>query len=219
MNLVKFLARKYSDRGEPLEDLVQVGSVGLINAIDRFDPDRGIRFATFATPTITGEIRRYFRDRGWAVKVPRRLQEISLAAARALESLPQKLERSPTIAEIAHEIGASEEETLEAMELGHFYELASLDGELTGEDDQSRSSLSEYVGRSDAELERFGLRSSLEQALTLLPAREGEIIRLRFLQGLSQTEVAKRLGISQMHVSRLQHRALARLRKLVQERE
>ena len=219
LNLVKFLARRYGNRGEPMEDLIQVGSVGLINAIDRFDPTRGIRFATYATPTILGEIRRYFRDRGWAVRVPRHLQEVSLAATRAADALTQKLGRSPTVAEIAAEIGSSEEDTLEAMELGHLYELPSLDSELGSEDDESRSSLADYIGRADAELERFGLRSFLEEALTHLPAREQAIIRLRFLEGRSQTEVAKRLNISQMHVSRLQHRALARLREFVEDRD
>jgi RNA polymerase sigma-B factor len=217
MNLVRFLARKFAKRGEPLEDLVQVGTIGLMHAIDRFDPDRGIRFATYATPTIVGEIKRYFRDRGWAIKVPRRLQEVNLAANKAIDALTKNLERSPTVREIAGEIGASEEETLEAMELGHMYELVSLDGELGSEDDETRTALADYVGREDEHLEAVQMTSRLQDALSRLSPRERSIVQMRFFDGLPQTEVAKRLGISQMHVSRLQHKALDRLREIVRE--
>jgi RNA polymerase sigma-B factor len=217
MNLVRYLARKFANRGEPLEDLIQVGTIGLINAIDRFDPNRGIRFATYATPTIVGEIRRHFRDKGWAVKVPRRLQELSLAASKAMEELTQRLDRAPTAAEIANRLGVDENQALEAIELGDLYELPSLDRELSEDSDESSGVLADYIGQVDSELERFERRSRLAQALSELPERERRIIQLRFLQGLSQTEVARRLRISQMHVSRLQHRALQRLRELVRE--
>jgi RNA polymerase sigma-B factor len=217
MNLVRYLARKFANRGEPLEDLIQVGTIGLINAIDRFDPGRGIRFATYATPTIVGEIRRHFRDKGWAVKVPRRLQELSLAAGRAMEKLTQELDRAPTVAEIAERLGVDENQALEAIELGELYELPSLDRELGEDSDESSGVLADYIGQVDAELERFERRARLRQALNELPERERRIIELRFFQSLSQTEVARRLRISQMHVSRLQHRALQRLRELVRE--
>ena len=219
MNLVRYLARKYAGRGEPLDDLIQVGTIGLINAIDRFDPERGIRFATYATPTIVGEIRRYFRDRGWSVKVPRRLQEVNLAANRAADRLTQTLERPPTFKEIASAIGSTEEETIEAMELGSIYEPASLDAEIDGDDDSSHTVLGDYVGEEDKEIEALALRSRLQDALGHLAPRERAVVELRFFKALPQIEVAKRLNISQMHVSRLQQRALSKLRQLVKEQE
>ncbi|UCC69222.1 MAG: SigB/SigF/SigG family RNA polymerase sigma factor [Armatimonadota bacterium] len=218
-NLVRYLARKFANRGEPLEDLIQVGMIGLMNAIDRFDSSRGIRFATYATPTIMGEIRRHFRDRGWAVKVPRRLQELSLAANKAIDGLTQELDRAPTVAEIASRLEVSEQEALEAMELGDLYELPSLDTALRDESEDSRGILADYVGGIDEEMERFESRARLAEALSALPPRERSIIELRFLAGLSQTEVARRLRMSQMHVSRLQHRALQRLREVVRDQD
>ncbi|UCH36662.1 MAG: SigB/SigF/SigG family RNA polymerase sigma factor [Armatimonadota bacterium] len=215
LNLVRFLARKFANRGEPTDDLVQVGNIGLINAVDRFDPERGIRFATYATPTIVGEIKRYFRDRGWAIKVPRRLQEINLAANKAIDSLVQRFDRSPTVAEIAQSVGTTEEETIEAIELGHMYELVSLDSEAGQPDDESHTVLADYVGEDDSLFDEIGARSSLVDALKRLPERERQIIELRFFRNMSQTDVAQRLGISQMHVSRLQQKALARLREFV----
>jgi len=219
MNLVRYLARKFANRGEPLEDLIQVGMIGLINAIDRFDPGRGIRFATYATPTIVGEIRRHFRDRGWAVKVPRRLQELNLAANKAVEALTQKLDRPPTVKELAEVLEVGEPEALEALELGEMYELPSLDTALGGDSDDGRSELGDYVGQVDEEIERFERRARLAEAMRTLTARERKIIQLRFFDNLSQTQVAKQLGISQMHVSRLQQRALAKLRDAVREQD
>jgi len=215
LNLVRFLARKFANRGEPVDDLIQVGNIGLINAVDRFDPERGIRFATYATPTIVGEIKRYFRDRGWAIRVPRHLQEINLAANKAVDALVQRFDRSPTVAEIAKEVGASEEETLEAIELGHMYELISLDSEAGQPEDESHTTLADYVGGDDAILEEIGVRSSLVDILKRLPDRERKIIELRFFRNMSQTDVARTLDISQMHVSRLQQKALSRLREIV----
>jgi len=219
MNLVRYLARKFANRGEPLEDLTQVGMIGLMNAIDRFDPSRGIRFATYATPTIVGEIRRYFRDRGWAVKVPRRLQEMNLAANKAIDGLTQKLNRPPTVPELAREMEISEQEALEAMELGDLYELPSLDGEMGGDSDETRSKLADYVGQVDEGIEKFERRVRLAEALSSLSPRERKIIELRFFDNLSQTQVAQRLEMSQMHVSRLQQRALAKLRESVREQD
>jgi RNA polymerase sigma-B factor len=214
LNLVRFLARKFANRGEPLDDLIQVGNIGLINAVDRFDPERRIRFATYATPTIVGEIKRYFRDRGWAIKVPRHLQEINLAANKAVDALVQRLDRAPTIAEIAKEVGASEEETLEAIELGQMYELISLDSEAGQPEDESHTTLADYVGGDDVILDEIGVRSSLVDILKRLPERERKIIELRFFRNMSQTDVARTLDISQMHVSRLQHKAITRLREI-----
>ncbi|NIM04287.1 MAG: sigma-70 family RNA polymerase sigma factor, partial [Armatimonadetes bacterium] len=176
-----------------------------------------VRFATYATPTIVGEIRRYFRDRGWAVKVPRRLQEVNRAATKATDSLTQSLERSPTFKEIASAIGSTEEETIEALELGSVYDPTSLEAELEQDQEESHSVLADYVGQEDKEIEALDLRSRLQDALNRLSPRERAVIELRFFATKSQVDVAKRLNISQMHVSRLQQRALAKLRELVKE--
>lgn len=214
-NLVRFLAGKFMNRGEPIEDLVQVGTIGLINAIDRFDPSRGTKFSTYATPTIVGEIRRHFRDKAWSLKVPRRLQELNLAANKAAESLSQKLGRSPSIQEIAQMVQASEEETLEAIELGNAYETVSLDTKLAYEGESAPLSLAEFVGDVDGSLENLEKYGDLNQAMDCLDQREKSIIYLRFFKDMSQTEVAKKLNISQMHVSRLQQKALRRLKELL----
>ncbi len=216
MKLVRFLASKFANRGEPLEDLIQVGTIGLINAIDRYNPDRGTKFSTFATPTITGEIKRYFRDKSWDVKVPRRLQELNWAANRAVDQLSQKLGRSPTIPEIASAIGATEEETLEALELGSAHEPISLDDHLSLEGENVALTHGEMIGGVDESIRQIEEYEDLRRAIASLDPREQAIIRLRFFAGLSQMEVAKRLNISQMHVSRLQSRALARLRNLLE---
>jgi RNA polymerase sigma-B factor len=216
-NLVRFLAGKFMNRGEPIEDLVQVGTIGLINAIDRFDPFRGTKFSTYATPTIVGEIRRHFRDKAWSLKVPRRLQELNLSANKAAETLSQKLGRSPTIQEIAQAVNASEEETLEAIELGNAYDTVSLDSKLTYEGESAPSSLAEFLGDVDGSLDNLEKYGDLNQAMDCLEDRERSIIYLRFFRDMSQTEVARKLNISQMHVSRLQQKALKRLKDLLTE--
>jgi RNA polymerase sigma-B factor len=212
LNLVRFLAMKFANRGEPLDDLIQVGTVGLIKAIDRFEPERGIEFTTYATPTIVGEIKRYFRDKGWAVKVPRRLQELNLAVNRANERMTVALGRSPTVSELAAELEAGEEDILEAQELGQAYNLLSLDSEISGESERKSQTLADTVGAPDADLALFEDRANLEYAMRVLSGRERVIIHLRFYESASQTEIAKRLNVSQMHVSRLQARALEKLR-------
>jgi len=214
-NLVRFLAAKFANRGEPLEDLVQVGTIGLINAIDRFEPDRGTKFSTYATPTIVGEIKRHFRDRAWNLKVPRWLQELNLQVMKANEQLAQQLGRSPTIAEIAAHVGASEAETLDAMELGNAYETVSLDTKLSFEGETAPLTLNDSIGVADATLQNIDEYDDLKEAVECLDNREKMIIYLRFFHDLSQTEVAQRLNISQMHVSRLQHKALKRLKDLM----
>lgn len=215
-NLVHFLAAKFANRGEPLEDLISVGNIGLVNAVDRFDPNRGIKFSTFATPTIVGEIRRYFRDKAWSLKVPRRLQELNQAAAHASARLQQKLGRAPTVAELAEEIKASEEDTLAALELANAYETVSVDAAPTSADG-SAASPGETIGAEDESLEKLKTYDDLTRALESLGDRERSILYFRFFNDMSQTEVAKRLNISQMHVSRLQSKALKRLKQLLAE--
>lgn len=217
-NLVRFLAGKFANRGEPLEDLVQVGVIGLVNAVDRYDAERGNKFSTYATPTIVGEIRRYFRDKAWSLKVPRRLQELNQAANKAVDALAVKLGRSPTIGEIAVHIGATEEETLEAIELGNAYDTVSLDSRMTNESESAPMTLAEFVGGEDEQLKALEQYGDLNAAIEALDEREQAIIVLRFFQDMSQAEVAKKLNISQMHVSRLQHRALESLKKRMAER-
>ncbi len=216
LNLVRFLALKFANRGEPIDDLVQVGTVGLLKAIDRFQLERGVEFTTYATPTIVGEIKRYFRDKGWAVKVPRRLQELNLAVNRASEKMAVEMGRSPTVAELSQRLDATEEEILEAQELGQAYNLLSLDSEISGEDRRSQT-LADTVGVTDSGLEMLEDRANLERAFTVLTGRERIIIYLRFFESVSQTEIAQRLNVSQMHVSRLQAKALDKLRAVLRE--
>jgi RNA polymerase sigma-B factor len=216
LNLVRFLALKFANRGEPLDDLVQVGTVGLLKAIDRFELDRGVEFTTYATPTVVGEIKRYFRDKGWAVKVPRRLQELNLAVNRANEKMAVELGRSPTVAELAEQLHANEEDILEAQELGQAYNLLSLDSEVMGEGDKRSQKLADTVGVTDSGLEMLEDRANLERAFHVLTGRERVIIYLRFYESISQTEIAKRLNVSQMHVSRLQAKALEKLRSALE---
>lgn len=218
-NLVRYLARKFANRGEPLDDLIQVGTIGLINAVDRFEPDRHIKFSTYAVPTIIGEIRRYFRDKGWNLKVPRRLKELNLAANRAIETLSQELGRSPTYAEIAESVGATEEEISEALEMGSAYHAVSLDTELSDDNEAAKSALMDLVGETDESFRRVELYAQLKDAINSLPERERKIVYMRFFKELSQTEVAKKLGISQMHVSRLQQKALNQLKEIMMRSE
>jgi RNA polymerase sigma-B factor len=209
MRLAEFLARRFSHRGEPADDLRQVALVGLLKAVERFEPDRGLQFSSFATPTITGELKRHFRDRGWAVRVPRRVQELHLELDRTVADLSQELGRSPTPAEIAQRAGVLEEEVLESMEAGSLYRLASLDSRRS--DDDSALSPAERLGELDHELGAVENRVAVEEMLALLPEREQKIVYLRFFEGLTQSEIAEQIGISQMHVSRLLVRSLETL--------
>lgn len=213
--LVRHVARDYSSRGETYEDIVSVGHVGLVHAVDRFDPSRGTKFATFAVPTIKGEIQRHFRDRTWGLRVPRRIQELSMQARKLSEELAQQLGRSPRYEELAAELGVSEEDVIEAIEVGRQYELLSIDaGSSDGSADDTMPEM-ERRGDTDPDLDEIGDRDEVWQALQQLAAREQVIIALRYFRDMSQQEVGDRLGISQMHVSRLQHRALARLRRIM----
>ena len=211
--LVHFLARRFRDRGEPLEDLVQVGTIGLIKAVDRFDPQRGVEFSTYATPTIVGEIKRHFRDKGWAIRVPRRLQELRMSLGQATAELSQKSGRSPTVAELAAHLGISEDEVIEGLEGAQAYSTTSLDAQVGGDDGDDSPSLGDRLGSEDLDLEAVEYRESLKPLLAALPSRERRILALRFFHGMTQSEIADEVGISQMHVSRLLAKSLATLRE------
>ncbi len=214
IGLAEYLARRFSNRGEPLDDLVQVASLGLLKAVDRFDPERGLEFSTYATPTIVGELKRHFRDKGWAVRVPRRVQELHLRLGTVVSTLSQELGRSPTIGEIAQAASVSEEDVLEAIEAGHAYRFTSLDAP-SGADEEG--TLASQLGGSDQALVDSEHRVALSPLIARFPPRERTILHLRFFEGLTQSEIASRLGISQMHVSRLLARSLAQLRASADE--
>ena len=215
--LVRHVVKDYTASGESYEDLYGVGMLGLINAVDRFDPQRGTRFATFAVPTIRGEIRRYFRDKTWGVRVPRRIQELSLKARDAVEKFTASHGRAPTYEELARELGVTEEEAIEALEVSRQYDLASIEQPQVDTEDDEALTAAERAGALDPEIEALADRDAIEAAIEKLSPRERDVIRLRFFEGLSQAEVGRRLGISQMHVSRLQHRALDKLRAILSE--
>ncbi len=211
-DLVHFIARRFANRGEPLEDIEQVGFLGLIQAIERFDPSLENEFSTFATPTIMGEIRRHFRDRSWAVRVPRRLQENLLRVHAAEQELQGRLGRPPSIEEIAAHLGLEPDDVLAALEVSPAQHTVSLQTPVAGEGEDA-TALGERIGAADSDLERVEMRDVLERAMAHLSPRERRIMALRFVDQLPQTEVAKRLGISQMHVSRLQRAAVEHLRR------
>jgi len=197
LGLAEYLARRFANRGEPLDDLVQVASLGLFKAVGRFDPEREVEFSTYATHTIVGELKRHFRDKGWAIRAPRRMQELYLR-----------------LGELAREVEVSEEEVLEALEAGQAYRFASLDAPAGGDSDGE--TLGSRLGADDPELDDAERRATLSPMLSQLPAREQLILHLRFFEGLTQSEIATRLGISQMHVSRLLARSVAQLRAAAQ---
>jgi RNA polymerase sigma-B factor len=213
LNLVRFLASKFKNRGEPLDDLIQVGTIGLIKAIDRFDPSRGLEFTTYATPTIMGEIKRHFRDKGWSVRVPRRLQELSQKINQVTDSLTRELQRSPSVEEIAHAIGASVDEVLEAMESSSAYSAVPLEAG-QGDDEEAPAVIDHYAS-VDQDLAASDDRMLLEEAIADFSPREQDIIRMRFLEGMTQVEIAKHLGISQVQVSRLLRRTLQRVQEKI----
>src|SRR6266567_3239710 len=209
--LVEYLARRFRNRGEWLDDLTQVATIGLIKSIDRFDLERGVEFSTYATPTIVGEIKRHFWDKGWAVWVPRRLQELKLALTKAISDLAQREGRAPTVAEIAAHLQMTEEEVLEGLESANAYSTVSLDAPDSGDDDAP--AVAESLGMLDEALEGVEYRESLKPLLEQLPSREKRILLLRFFGNMTQSQIASELGISQMHVSRLLARTLAQLRE------
>jgi RNA polymerase sigma-B factor len=217
LNLVKYLAHRFRNRGEPIDDLIQVGTIGLIKAIDRFDVERKVEFTTYATPTIIGELKRYFRDKGWAVKVPRRLQELSFKVNQAVDHLTQAQQRSPSVVEIAEHLEISTDEVLEAMETSEAYNFVSLESDRNTNGDDTFSIL-EYIGKDDQLMAIVDDRATLAAALRHLSAQEQRILYLRFFRGLTQTEIARQMEISQMQVSRLLRKTLRVLREnLVRE--
>jgi len=208
--LARQLARRYAGAGEPLEDLVQVASLGLVKAVDRFDPGRAVAFSSFAVPTILGELKRHFRDKGWSVRVPRDLQELALRLDRVAEELSREVGRAPTPAELAERLGVTEEEILEAREAAHAYRAVSLDRPRT-DDDEGSPSVADAMGGEDPGFSRAEDAATVDQLLRALAPREREVLRLRFAEDLTQQEIGERIGVSQMHVSRLIRQAIARL--------
>jgi RNA polymerase sigma-B factor len=206
--LVRFLARRYANRGEPMDDLLQAGALGLVKAVDRFDPGRGLEFSTYASPTILGEIRRHFRDRTWAVHVNRGLQELVSAVTRARAELTGELGRAPTVPETAARVGRTEEEVLAALDCSAAYTTQSFEAEVGDE-----LTLGDTLGDADAGIEKVELHESLRPMLDRLPGREQRILQLRFYGNRTQSQIAAELGISQMHVSRLLARTFAQLRR------
>jgi RNA polymerase sigma-B factor len=219
LSLVRSLARRYAYRGEQLEDLVQIGSIGLIKAIDRFDIDRGVELTTYATPNIIGEIKRHFRDKGWSVRVPRGLQELNVKLSRLVEELTVQLGRSPTIPELAKASGAEEELVLEALESGRAYSSVSLSTGLGGGDDEDELDPLEMIGTEEPGYQISEEWAVLEPGLRVLDDRDRMILHLRFFDGLTQSQIAQQVGISQMHVSRLIRRALEKIREEIQVEE
>jgi RNA polymerase sigma-B factor len=208
--LARSLARRYANKGEPLDDLEQVASVGLLKAIDRFDLDREVKFATFAVPTIAGEIKRHFRDRGWMLRVPREIQELNARLTRTRDALTRDLGRSPTVEELAAGAEASVNQVVEALSAGEAYRMMSLDEPLA-----DGVGVLEAIGEPDEGFERTEQRLMLRSGFDELAPREREILRLRFFEGLTQREIADEVGISQMHVSRLIRRSVNALRETI----
>lgn len=213
-NLVNYLARRFMDRGEMFEDVIQVGMVGLINALDGFDPSRGVRFSTFAIPTISGEIRRYFRDKVGSMRVPRRMQELYIAIQGRIEELTQKLDRSPTYSEIAFSLQIEVEEVVETLELGNALDPQSLDETIYGDDE---ATLSDTIGAPDPDMHAYEEHAALQMAMSRLSEKERRVLEMAYFDGFSQADIARRMGVSQMHISRLLRRALAELRQLLEE--
>jgi RNA polymerase sigma-B factor len=218
MSLVRSLARRYSYRGEQLDDLVQIGAIGLIKAIDRFNLDRGVELTTYATPNIIGEIKRHFRDKGWSVRVPRGLQELNVQLSKLVEQLTVELGRSPTIPELAKASGQEEELVVEALESGRAYTSISLSTG-GGQDDEGELDPLESLGAEEPEYEVSEDRAVLAPGFRVLDERERMILHLRFFKGLTQSQIAQQVGISQMHVSRLIRRALEKIREEIASEE
>jgi RNA polymerase sigma-B factor len=214
LGLAHQLARRFANRGEAHDDLVQVASLALVRAAERFDPDRGIMFSTFAAASIIGELKRHFRDRGWAVRAPRRLQELLLEIGSTIDRLGQELGRAPTVPELAREINASEADVLEALEAGQSYRTSSLDAR-----DREGQTMAESLGEEDNGFTSVENHSALVKAMESLSERSRTIVHLRFVDGLSQSEIAARLGVSQMQISRLLAASLRQLRSNIEARE
>ncbi|MGH3434390.1 MAG: SigB/SigF/SigG family RNA polymerase sigma factor [Thermocrispum sp.] len=211
--LATHIAQRFAGRGTPKDDLVQVATIGLINAVDRFRPDKGSEFLAFAVPTVTGEIRRYFRDSGWSMRVPRRLKELHLSVSSAASRLAQRLGRAPTPSELVAELDITKEEVFQGIEAGRAYSTMSLDEPLGSATEREAIPLGEVLGTDDEHLAEADDHAAIAPLILELPERERQILALRFFHDLTQTEIADRVGVSQMHVSRLLGRALAKVRR------
>ena len=214
-DLVEALARKFSRGRSMHDDLVQVGMIGLLGAIKRFNPDFGKSFESFAVPTMIGEMKRYIRDKTWSVHVPRRIKELGPKMNKAVEKLTETLQRSPKIEEIADFLSISEEEVLEVMEMGKSYQALSVDSAIESDSDGSAVTLLDMIGDIEKGYDRIDRKMLLDKALQSLSERERQIIQCTYYEQKSQKETGEELGISQMHVSRLQRRALEKLRKVI----
>jgi len=219
MPLARRLAARYAGGAEPFDDLVQVASVGLVKAIDRFDPARGTAFSTFAGPTILGELKRHFRDRGWSVHVPRDVQERILKVERAMAELPAKLGHSPTVHEIATRIEATDEEVLEAMHAAQGHHAVSLDATSTTGDGDEPGPLRDRIGEEDLSFDTVEYGEAIGPVLDEISDRDRKVLHLRFVEDMTQSEIADRVGVSQMHVSRILRATLEKLRKRLPEEE
>src|SRR3954470_17630844 len=217
MPLARQLARRYQRADEPLEDLVQVAALGLIKAIDRFSPEREVAFSSYAVPTILGELKRHFRDRTWAVRVPRDLQELSLKVDRAVGDLSRESHRQPSVSELAERLQVSEEEVLEALQASSAYRATSFDAPRAGGKDEG-DVLADAVGSDDTGFNLAEDRATLDRLLLSIGPREREVLRLRFVEDMTQAEIGERIGVSQMQISRLIRQSLARLRDAAQKR-
>ncbi|MEW5945813.1 MAG: SigB/SigF/SigG family RNA polymerase sigma factor [bacterium] len=215
LNLVHFFTRRFAVLPEYREDLQQVATLGLINAVDRFDPDRGVEFITFATITIVGEIKRYFRDKTWSLKVPRRIKDLNILINNAIEKLAKEQDHAPTYSEIADEVGISVEDIIESREAIQSYHPVSLDREIDTEVSDASTTLMDMIGNIDKQLDMLSERLSLQSSMKRLPDDERFVIYHRFFTNLSQAQIAKMLNVSQMQVSRLQNQALGKLKRLL----
>lgn len=219
MPLARRLASRYAGGAEPFDDLIQVASVGLVKAIDRFDPERGTAFSTFAVPTILGELKRHFRDRGWSVHVPRDVQERILKVERSLAELPSKLGHSPTVQEIAQRIEATEEEVLEAMHAAQGHHAVSLDASSSLGDGDEPAPLRDRIGAEDLSFNTVEYGEAISEVLEEISERDRKVLHLRFVEDLTQSEIAAQVGVSQMHVSRILRATIERLRQQIPEAE
>jgi RNA polymerase sigma-B factor len=219
MPLARRLASRYAGGAEPFDDLVQVASMGLVKAIDRFDPERGTAFSTFAVPTILGELKRHFRDRGWSVHVPRDVQERILKVERATAELPARLGRAPTVADIAERLDVTEEQVLEAMHASQGHHAISLDASSTFADGEEPAPLGERIGADDMSFDTVEYGAAIQPVLESISERDRTVLHLRFVEDLTQSEIAERVGVSQMHVSRILRSILDQLRSQVPEED
>jgi len=217
MNMPHFFSKRFGNKNEQQDDLLQVATLGLINAVDRFDPERGVEFSTFATVTILGEIKRYFRDKTWSIKVPRRIKDLNIAVNQTIEKLNKDLDHPPTYEEVAEELGCSVEDVIESREAILSYHVVSLDKEIEGDSGDSSSTLLDMIGNIDKKIDQLSDRLSLQSGLKQLNNEEKFVIFHRYFSNLSQSQVSQMMNVSQMQVSRLQSSALEKLKRILEK--